>query len=85
MIDPELLAMLVCPANRGPLRRANRECLDRLNRAIAAGRVTNQAGRPVTDRLQDGLVRTDGLVLYPIIDNIPVLLVEEGIPLEQVG
>jgi uncharacterized protein YbaR (Trm112 family) len=33
--------------------------------------------------LDGGLVRADGQVLYPIIDRIPVLLVDEGILLAQ--
>jgi uncharacterized protein YbaR (Trm112 family) len=35
----------------------------------------------VTGRLEAGLVRADGKVLYPIRDGIPVMLVEEGIAL----
>jgi uncharacterized protein YbaR (Trm112 family) len=31
------------------------------------------------------LVREDGTLLYPIVDDIPVLLTEEAIPLEAIG
>jgi len=30
------------------------------------------------------LIRADRKILYPIRDNIPVMLIEEGIPLEQI-
>jgi uncharacterized protein len=85
MIDKELLEILVCPQNHMPLRLADDALLGRLNRAIAGGRICNQVGRAVEDHLQGGLVRRDQALLYPIVDDIPVLLAEEAIPLEQLG
>ena len=41
----------------------------------------NRGGKPVETRLDGGLIRDDGEYLYPVIDEIPVLLVEEAIPL----
>jgi uncharacterized protein len=38
----------------------------------------------VTELLDGGLVRSDRKILYPIREDIPVMLIEEGIPLEQV-
>jgi uncharacterized protein YbaR (Trm112 family) len=32
-----------------------------------------------------GLVRADNKILYPIREDIPVMLIDEGIPLEQVS
>ncbi|MGA2617757.1 MAG: Trm112 family protein [Thermoguttaceae bacterium] len=83
MIDKELLAILVCPQDRLPLHLAEAALVERLNRAIGAGRIRNQAGRLVEDALQEGLVRQDGLLLYPIVDDIPILLAEEAIALGQ--
>jgi uncharacterized protein YbaR (Trm112 family) len=85
MIDREFVEILKCPQDHSPLHLADDPLMARLNRAIGAGRVKNQAGRPVEDALQGGLVRQDGSVLYPIVDDIPVLLAEEAIPLGQVG
>jgi uncharacterized protein YbaR (Trm112 family) len=84
VIDKELLAILVCPDTRRPLRLADDQLLDRLNEAIAAGRVSNRGGQPVGQPLAAGLVREDGGVVYPIVDEIPVLLVDEAIPLDQI-
>ncbi len=84
MIDHELAAMLVCPKDRLPLQLADAELLSRVNRAIAAGRVKNQAGRAVEDMLAAALVRQDQALLYPVVDDIPVLLIEEAIPLDQI-
>jgi uncharacterized protein YbaR (Trm112 family) len=58
--------------------------LARINRAIAAGRVKNRAGRPMEHPLAGGLVRKDQTLLYPIVDDIPVLLADEAIPLAEI-
>ena len=83
MIDDRLLEILVCPKDRAPLSLADPPSLLRVNRAIAAGRVKNRGGLAVEEPLQAALVRKDRDVLYPIIDEIPVLLVDEGIALDQ--
>lgn len=85
MIDKQLLELLVCPENHTALREAEPSLIERINRAIQAGRVKNRAGQNVTQPIQGGLIREDGSLLYPIIDDIPVLLVEEAISLEQLG
>jgi uncharacterized protein YbaR (Trm112 family) len=82
MIDKDLLKILVCPENRTPLRLADESLVDRLNRAAAAGMLKNRVGQPVQSPLEGGLVREDGTLFYPIIDGIPVLLLDEAIPLE---
>ncbi len=83
MIDAELLKLLVCPESRTPLAMAEPELLERLNRAIAANRIRNRAGQEVAQPLEGGLVREDRAVLYPIVDDIPALLVDEAIELSQ--
>lgn len=83
MIRPELLKMLVCPETHGPLEVASSELVSRINRAIAAGRLSNKAGRKLERPLDGGLVRADQAVLYPIMDEIPMMLVDEAIPLDQ--
>ena len=79
MIHPQLLKTLVCPENHTPLQLADESLLGRLNKAIAAGLVKNRAGQTIEKPLRSGLVRKDQAVLYPILDDIPVLLVDEGI------
>ncbi len=83
MMDARLIKILVCPENRTPLELAKPELMDRLNRAIPTGHVRNRAGQAVSQPLVGGLIREDRAMLYPIVDGIPSLLVDEAIPLEQ--
>lgn len=81
MVDDELLKILCCPESHQPLRRAEAAVIERLNREVAEGRLKNRAGQPVTQKLDGGLVREDGRYLYPIRHEIPVMLIDEAIPL----
>ena len=81
MIDSELLELLACPETKEPVALAGAELIQRVNEAIRAGRVTNRAGELVREPIEGGLVRRDQRFLYPIRDEIPVMLVDEAIPL----
>lgn len=84
MIDKELLEILACPENRTPVRPAGRGLIERINGCIEKGEVCNRGGTPVENPIDGGLVREDGAYLYPIEGNIPIMLVEEAIPLSNV-
>jgi uncharacterized protein len=81
MIDAELLKILCCPETHQDVQLAEPAVVDRLNGQIAAGSLKNRAGQPVQEKLEGGLIRADGKFLYPVRHNIPVMLVDEGIPL----
>jgi Uncharacterized conserved protein len=80
MFNSELLKILCCPETRQELRLAGSELMESLNRRITEGTLRNRAGRAVTEKLDGGLLRTDGKFLYPIRQDIPVMLVDEAIP-----
>ena len=80
-IDPKLLAILVCPENRLPVTPAPDEVIDEVNSGIRRGQVKNRNGEIISEELDGGLMRQDGQVLYPVREDIPVMLIEEGIPL----
>lgn len=73
--------MLACPETHQTLEEASASVLAALNARISRGGVTTRAGRALDAPVQAGLVRKDGKVLYPIQDRIPILLVDESIPL----
>jgi len=85
MIDAELLDILVCPETRQTVRLAGPEVIANVNTAIEAGSVTNRAGEVVQTKLEAGLVREDGKVLYAIRDGIPIMLVDEALVLEELS
>ncbi len=78
-LKPEFLAMLRCPEDRSLLTMADDAVLSRLNAALSTGRLQNRGGKSVEKPLDGALLRADGKVAYPIIDQIPILLIDEGI------
>jgi len=81
-LHPTLLSALVCPQSREPLRLATSDTLEQLNAAVAAGTLVNRRGQTVELAFEAGLIRADGRVFYPIVDDIPNLLVDDSIALE---
>jgi uncharacterized protein YbaR (Trm112 family) len=79
MLDPELLSLLVCPETRQDVALASEAEIAALNEAILAGKVLTVAGVKVTEPVEGALVRVDRAVAYPIREDIPVMLVPEGL------
>jgi uncharacterized protein YbaR (Trm112 family) len=84
MIDPELLAKLRCPETRQPVRLADAAEVTKLNERIQAGAVSNRGGKTVAEPIDAALVREDRKFAYPIRHDIPLMLLEEAIPLTAV-
>ncbi len=82
-IDGKLLEILCCPISKSPLARLARSRLEKLNRSIAAGEVDQIDGTVVSEALSEALITADDKVIYPVIDDIPVLLSERGIGTTQ--
>jgi uncharacterized protein YbaR (Trm112 family) len=82
-IDGKLLEILCCPVSKTPLTRLPTDKLKKLNAAIAAGAVQFVHGETVTEELREGLMTEDAKVVYPVIDDIPILLEEKGIGTTQ--
>lgn len=80
-VDPELLKILACPETKEPVHLAPDTLVDRLNELIDSGSVKNRGGEEVTEKIDAGLVREDKRYLYPIRDDIPIMLIEEAIEL----
>jgi len=82
-VDGKLLEILCCPVSKTPLRVLGRQKLDKLNTAIESGDALYVDGEKVTAALQEGLITEDGKVIYPVQDDIPILLEEKGIGTTQ--
>ena len=83
MVDSQLLAILCCPETKQDLVLANTETIDKLNRLVEKGSLKNRGGEIVKDKMEAGLIRTDKLFLYPIRDDIPIMLIDEAIPMQS--
>jgi uncharacterized protein YbaR (Trm112 family) len=81
MIDPELLKIMCCPETHQSIALAEQALIDKLNQQIAAGQLKNRAGQPVKEKIDSGLMREDKKFLYPIRNNIPIMLIDEAIPM----
>ncbi len=81
MIDSELLKILCCPETHQSIAPAPADKIEKLNQQIAAGNLKNRAGQPVKEKIDGGLLRADGKFLYPIRQDIPVMLIDEAIAL----
>lgn len=84
-VDDFLLEILVCPETKERVRLADGDTLGKLNDLVKKGRLKNRAGDPIKERMEAALVRDDGRFAYPVRDDIPVMLVDEGIPLDQLA
>ena len=84
MIRPELLEILVCPETKQPVSMATDDLLGRLNERIRNVALKNRAGKEIREELGGALVRQDGEFAYPIREDLPVMLVEEAIPLSGI-
>ena len=84
-IDKDLLAILCCPETKQSVSMADSALVKKLNDAVASGSLKNKGNKPVSEQLDGGLIRADQKILYPIRENIPVMLIEEGIPLQQIS
>ena len=83
-MDRKLLDLLVCPTTRQPLALLDKPGLEALNRAIAAGSVKRVDDALQTEAIREALITRDRKTLYRVDDGIPVLLIEEGIPVSAV-
>lgn len=78
MIDKDLLDILACPETKKDVELADKDTVEKINKAIQEGRVRNKLQQKVDQPIEGGLFRVgDRSCIYPIRDRIPILLVDE--------
>ncbi len=83
IISQDLLAILCCPETKQDIRLLEPNLVEQLNRRIEKGELKTKGGQPVSEKIDGGLLRNDEVVVYPIRDQIPIMLIEEGILIEK--
>lgn len=81
MISAELLKILCCPETKKSLALATPNELEILNRRLEKKELLSIEGKIVSEPLSAALLRDDGKVAYRIQNDIPILLIQEGIKL----
>ncbi len=84
MIDRELLEILCCPKTKVPVEMLSEDKLKAVNDRIGRGKVKTVDGSKVDKPLDAGLITEDGKTIYRIDDDIPIMLIDEGIPADQI-
>jgi uncharacterized protein YbaR (Trm112 family) len=86
MIDKELLDIIVCPETKQDLVLAEPALIERINLLIEKGELMSRSKQKVFEKIDGGLIqKEDRKYLYPIRDSIPILLIDESIPLEALN
>lgn len=83
MVDKQLLDILCCPETKQDVALADAALIEKINKMIEAGALKNRGGEPVKERIDAGLIREDKKFLYPIREDIPIMLIDEAIPLDE--
>ena len=70
----EWVSILKCPVTGNDLRTLETQEIDALNKKIAAGELWQADGKPFSTALSNGLISANGDFIYPIINEIVLLL-----------
>jgi uncharacterized protein YbaR (Trm112 family) len=82
-ISKELIQMLRCPETKEVLAEAPESLIVKINKAIEQKIAYYRNNTPVLERIDGGLLRSDGKYLYPVRGDIPILLVDESIVIDD--
>ncbi len=83
-IQKELLDILCCPETKEPVALIDESFVGKINTAIRSGVVRYRNGETVTEIIDNGLLREDKKYLYPIRNDIPIMLIDEAIDVSTI-
>lgn len=85
MIKEELLNVICCPETKEDLVLADQDLVDKINSLIDGGEIESRIKQKITKRIDGGLIQKESRrFLYPIRNEIPILIIDESIPLEKI-
>jgi uncharacterized protein YbaR (Trm112 family) len=80
-VDPELLEILVCPKTKGELEVVTLPAEVR-QQLVDKYREHFRDDEPV---VEEGLYSADSQLVYPIVSDIPIMLIDEALPASVIG
>ncbi len=84
-MDKQFIDMLCCPETHKDVSLATEHLIANINDKIKSGIITNRGGDTIKDPIDGGLIRSDKKLLYPIREDIPIMLIDEAILLEGIA
>ncbi len=85
MVPNELLQILCCPETKQPVTLVEKEVVKKINKAIASGSLKNRGGKKITERIDEAVIREDREYIYPVRQNIPIMLIDDAIPVKSIN
>lgn len=79
MVAKDLLDILCCPETKQDLTLIQGETIEKINRKIKEGALKNRGNEFVKEPIDSGLLREDRKYIYPIREDIPIMLIDEAI------
>ncbi len=79
MVDKNLIEILCCPETKQSVSLIDADAVKKINDGIKAGSVFTRNGATVKEAIDGGLLREDGKYLYPIREDIPIMLIDEAL------
>jgi uncharacterized protein len=83
MVAKDLLDILCCPETKQEISLVEGEVIDRINKKIKEGALKNRGGEILKEPIDSGLLREDRKFIYPVREDIPIMLIDEAIPFEE--
>ena len=83
MVAKDLLDILCCPETKQDLTLIEGETIEKINQKILAGALKNRGGEFLKEIIDSGLLREDRKYIYPIREDIPIMLIDEAISFEE--
>ena len=80
-VDPDLLEILVCPKTKGELELVELP-VELCQQLVAKYQEHFRKEAPVVEQ---GLYSADSQLVYPIVSDIPIMLVDEALPASAIG